>query len=84
MNLKELMNYLDNDSDYVIWDYHKKLTYVPKKGYIVDPEICFGTREEIEEALKNEDLNNYEVLSIGLDPASTDLIQIIIRIKQPE
>lgn len=84
MNLRELMNYLDTESDYVIWDHKKQLTYVPKKGYLVDPEVAFGTRYEIEEALKNDDLDNYEVLSIGLDPASQNLIQIIVRIEQPE
>lgn len=84
MKLKELMNYLDTESDYVIWDHNKQLTYVPKKGYLVDPEICFGTRHEIEEALKNDNLNKYEVLSIGLDPSSADLIQIIVRTEKPE
>lgn len=84
MNLRELMNYLDTESDYVIWDHKKQLTYVPKKGYLVEPEIYYGTREEIEEASKCDDLENYEVLSIGLDPACQDLIQIIVRIEQPE
>lgn len=84
MKLKELMNYLDNDSDYVIWDHKKQLTYIPKKGYLVDPEIAFGTRAEIEEALSDDDLEDYDVLSIGLDQASQNLIQIIVKAEKPE
>lgn len=84
MKLKELMEYLKNDSDYVIWDYDKKLTYVPKKGYLVEPEIYYGTREEIEEASKDDDLEKYEVLYIGLDPNSRDLIQIMVKVVKPE